>query len=209
MTISYGFYNSLNHDRVYNADTVGAIFDGIIEDGVYSTIGEHFKVSAAGGMNINVGSGRAWAWHTWLYNDQNYHMTIEPASGALSRWDFVCIKIDKSAGVRASSIVIVKGTPSSTPTDPVPADTNTVHYLRLAQITVTKGLTAIGADNIQQLVGTTITPFVQSPLKTISLDYLEDKWNADYQYMLNNMHSTPEGYLPLTNGQIDAMFPAN
>lgn len=209
MTISYGFYNSLNHDRVYDADTVGSIFDGVIEDGVYSQIGKHFKVSVKSGMDITVGSGRAWAWHTWLYNDQNYQMHIDAASGALDRWDYVCIKIDKSPGVRASSIVVVKGTPSSTPTDPVPKNTNLVHYLKLAKIVISKGTTTLSDGRITQLVGTSTTPFVQSPLKTIDIDYLQEKWNADYQYMLNNMHSAPGGYIPLTNAQIDAMFPAS
>lgn len=208
MTISYGFYNSLNHDRVYDADTVGSIFDGVIEDGVYSTIGDHFNVKPNTGMSLYVGSGRAWAWHTWFYNDQNYQLTIDSASSALDRWDYICIKIDKSAGVRASSLVVVKGTPSSTPSDPVPSDTNTVHYLKIAKIIVSKGITTIGAGNIQQLVGTSTTPFVQSPLETIDIDYLQEKWNADYRYMLNNMHSAPGGYVPLTNAQIDAMFPA-
>lgn len=208
MTISYGFYNSLNHDRVYDADTIGSIFDGIIEDGVYSTIGDHFSVTVDGGMNVYVGSGRAWAWHTWFYNDQKYQLSIDAASGALDRWDYICIKIDKSSGVRASSLVVVKGTPSSTPRDPVPADDEHIHYLRIAKITVSKGITKLGNGNIQQLVGTSTTPFVQSPLKTIELDYLKKKWDADYRYMIENMHSLPEGYIPLTNEEIDAMFPA-
>lgn len=207
MTISYGFYNSLNHDRVYDADTVGSIFDGVIEDGVYSQVGEHFAVTKGPQLSVYVGSGRSWAWHTWLYNDQKLQMGFDPASGALSRLDYICIKIDKSAGVRASDIVVVKGTPSSNPTDPVPADTDKVHYLKLARIEISKGMTEMTDGAITNLVGTSTTPFVQSPLTTINIDYLQKKWDADYQYMLDNMTATPEGFIPLTNSQIDSYFP--
>ena len=39
MTVSYGFYNSLNGDRKYNARHMSMIFDGIIRDGVFMSIG--------------------------------------------------------------------------------------------------------------------------------------------------------------------------
>ena len=44
MTVSSGFFNSVNHDRLYDAEQVSSIFDGIIEDGVCESIGEAFMV---------------------------------------------------------------------------------------------------------------------------------------------------------------------
>lgn len=48
MSVSSGFFNSLNGDRKYNAAQMSAIFDGLIIDGVFASIGTAFAVKAAG-----------------------------------------------------------------------------------------------------------------------------------------------------------------
>ena len=45
MSLTYGFYNSVDHDRVYDATQFGSIFDGVINDGVFQNIGDLFAVS--------------------------------------------------------------------------------------------------------------------------------------------------------------------
>ena len=60
MSVTYGFYNSLNGDRKYNAEQISSIFDGLIVDGVFASIGTAFSVKAAGGLTINVGIGKAY-----------------------------------------------------------------------------------------------------------------------------------------------------
>ena len=69
MSVSSGFFNSLNGDRKYNAAQMSAIFDGLIIDGVFASIGTAFAVKAAGGLTVNVGIGKAWFDHTWTVND--------------------------------------------------------------------------------------------------------------------------------------------
>lgn len=57
MPINSGFYNSVNGDRVYDADQFGSLFDGIISDGVFPNVGDKFFVRpVANSMNIFVGS---------------------------------------------------------------------------------------------------------------------------------------------------------
>lgn len=73
MSVSYGFYNSMNGDRKYDATQMSSIFDGIINDGIYETIGDRFVVRTSGGMNVVVGTGRAWFNHTWTLNDSSCH----------------------------------------------------------------------------------------------------------------------------------------
>ena len=60
MAVTYGFYDSLNHDRLYNAQQMSAIFDGIINDGVFMSVGNQFHTVAGTGMQVIVKSGRAW-----------------------------------------------------------------------------------------------------------------------------------------------------
>ena len=35
MAFKYGFYNSREHDRVYDAEDFSSMFDGIIADGIF------------------------------------------------------------------------------------------------------------------------------------------------------------------------------
>ena len=53
MSVTCGFYNSLNGDRKYNAIQMGRIFDGLIGDGVFATVGNAFVVKAANGNTVN------------------------------------------------------------------------------------------------------------------------------------------------------------
>lgn len=55
MSVTYGFYNSRNHDRRYDAIQMSSIFDGIIRDGIYMSIGDHMIVKADAGMMVTVG----------------------------------------------------------------------------------------------------------------------------------------------------------
>lgn len=40
MAVTYGFFNSVNGDRKYNADQMSSYFDGLVTDGVYEKIGD-------------------------------------------------------------------------------------------------------------------------------------------------------------------------
>lgn len=42
--IKSGFYDSINHDRLYRADDFSDYFEGLISDGIYAGIGKEFRV---------------------------------------------------------------------------------------------------------------------------------------------------------------------
>ena len=52
MAFTCGFFNSENGDRKYNAEQMSAIFDGIIADGVFTTIGDHMAVAGRYGQGV-------------------------------------------------------------------------------------------------------------------------------------------------------------
>ena len=62
MAVTYGFYNSSNGDRKYNAEQFGSIFDGIILDGVFELIGDHFAVTPVSGSM----AGYVRTWWGWV-----------------------------------------------------------------------------------------------------------------------------------------------
>ena len=79
MAITSGFFNSLSGDRKYDARQMGEMFDGLIEDGVFMSIGDALKTVLSSGMTVAVGTGRAWFLHTWTKNDSDQLITVSAA----------------------------------------------------------------------------------------------------------------------------------
>ena len=179
MSVSSGFFNSLNGDRKYNAAQMSAIFDGLIIDGVFASIGTAFAVKAAGGLTVNVGVGKAWFDHTWTVNDSILPMTAPEAEVLLDRIDAVVLEVNGMESVRDNSIKFVKGNPSSAPSRPTLTNEGNVHQYPLCYIYRKYGTAVINQADITPMVGTESTPFVTGILQTISLDELLGKWQDE------------------------------
>lgn len=76
MSVKSGFFNAINNDRLYDAPQIGQFFDGSLTNGVLSSIGKGFALSAAGGLAINIGSGLAYINGFYFYNSDDYEYTI-------------------------------------------------------------------------------------------------------------------------------------
>lgn len=179
MSVSSGFFNSLNGDRKYNAAQMSAIFDGLIIDGVFASIGTAFSVKAAGGLTVNVGIGKAWFDHTWTVNDRILPMTAPEAEVLLDRIDAVVLEVNGMESVRNNTIKFVKGNPSSAPSRPTLTNEGNVHQYPLCYIYRKYGTAVINQADITPMVGTESTPFVTGILQTISLDELLGKWQDE------------------------------
>lgn len=179
MSVSSGFFNSLNGDRKYNAAQMSAIFDGLIIDGVFASIGTAFAVKAAGGLTVNVGIGKAWFDHTWTVNDSILPMTAPEAEVLLDRIDAVVLEVNGMESVRNNTIKFVKGNPSSAPSRPTLTNEGNVRQYPLCYIYRKYGTAVINQADITPMVGTESTPFVTGILQTISLDELLGKWQDE------------------------------
>lgn len=179
MSVSSGFFNSLNGDRKYNAAQMSAIFDGLIIDGVFASIGTAFAVKAAGGLTVNVGVGKAWFDHTWTVNDSILPMTAPEAEVLLDRIDAVVLEVNGMESVRENTIKFVKGNPSSAPSRPTLTNEGNVHQYPLCYIYRKYGTAVINQADITPMVGTESTPFVTGILQTVSLDELLGKWQDE------------------------------
>lgn len=180
MSFTYGFYNSVNHDRRYNAIQMSSIFDGIIKDGIFMSIGTCMMVKPNTDMIVTVGEGRAWFNHTWSLNDADMPVTIDRAELILNRIDSIVLDIDARDSVRENSIKVIKGTPASSPTAPSLVNNADHHQYALAQIYVKAGVTKITAADITNKVGTGSCPFVTGILDTINIDSLVSKWESQW-----------------------------
>lgn len=176
MSFASGFFNSVDHDRLYDATDISRLFDGLIRDGIFASIGDCLVVKQSNQMNITVGTGRAWFNHTWSYNDALYPVTIPPSEILMDRIDAVVLEINSVESVRANSIKLIKGTPSSTPAKPSLTNTKEVHQYPLAYVTVGKEVTSIRQADIENCVGTSACPFVTGILEVISIEQLIPQW---------------------------------
>lgn len=202
---SYGFYDSKEGDRKYNAEQMSSIFDGIIEDGVYSNVGEALMVVPGTGLQVIVKTGRAWFKHTWSLNDAYLPLSIETADVYRGRIDAVVLEINKNLDVRANEIKVVKGTAATSPTKPVMKHEEDIDQYALAYITVDAEADAIVESKIEIAVGKNETPFVQCPLKTVSIEDLFNQWQGEFDEWFSNVKAQLEGDV-VTNlqNQIDA-----
>lgn len=186
MSVTCGFYNSLNGDRKYNAIQMGRIFDGLISDGVFATVGNALIVKAANGNTVNVDTGKAWFNHTWTVNDAILPLELPEADILLDRIDAVILEVNASAMVRQNTIKFLKGTASSTPVRPSLENSEEVHQYPLCYIYRKYGATAITQADITPMVGSTETPFVTALLQTVSLDVLLGKWQDELNQFVDN-----------------------
>lgn len=185
MAITYGFFNSLNHDRRYNAAQITEYFEGLVSDGVYESVGGALQVQAATGMNVNIQTGRAIIDCRWIRNDAVITMPITASHVTLARYTAIMIRLDYSA--RDISIIAVDGTPASTPVKPTPTNTTEVKDIVLAYLYIPGGATTIPQANIQDMRGTSLCGWVTGLIKQVDTSVLFAQWQDACQRFYNDM----------------------
>lgn len=192
MAVTYGFYDSVGGDRKYNAEEFSRLFDGIIVDGVFHSVGDVFKVKPGTGLQVIVGTGRAWFDGTWTYNDADLPISLE-SPDVLGRIDAVVIEVNRDIRHRKNEIKIIKGTPSTSPAKPALANTDALSQHALAYITVKNGVDAITEADIESVVGRPETPFVTGPLTTVDVDHLFSKWEGEFDAWFEHIQTELSG----------------
>ena len=206
MAVTYGFYNSLGKDRVYNAEQMSAIFDGVITDGVFASIGGKLIPTAGSGMQVIVKPGKCWFNSTWTVNDSELPLSIPAADVSLTRIDAIVVRVNSAINTRANSIAVVKGTASANPVKPTLASNPTLHQYALGYVTVPANATSISASNIEVNVGKSTCPFVTSVLQQTNIDDLFNQWNSQFLTWFNNVQSQLSGNVAANlQAQIDAI----
>ena len=181
MALSYGFYNSVEGDRVYDAIQFGRIFDGIIKDGIYATYEKAMVVIASQNPGeVIIQPGRAWFNHTWSYNDANLIMQAPAPEVLLERIDALVLDINEEMATRANSFQWVKGTPSSNPVRPTLTKSVTHNQYPLCYVHRYPETTSIQAKDITNMVGTSECPFVTGVLEAINIDDWLNQWDDEF-----------------------------
>lgn len=180
MSVTSGFFNSLNGDRRYTAEQFSELINTLVNDGVFQNIGTAFSVTANTGNEITVGIGRCWFNGVWLMNDALYPITLRDSELLLNRIDAVVIEINHSESVRSGSIKMVSGTPASDPQRPVLTKTDEIHQYPLAYIYRKAGVNEVSQADITNMIGTSECPYITGILETQDIDKIVAQWEAQF-----------------------------
>jgi hypothetical protein len=181
-SVTCGFYNNdpkYEKPRKYDAMQMSRIFDGVINDGIFKTIGECFVVRANSGNTVNVGPGKAWFNHTWTENDAILPVDCGDSEQLLDRIDALVIDVDARPEVADNTITVVKGTPSSHPNRPVLLNEDDHHQHALCYIYRKAESNTIRDSDITNVIGTSETPYITGILEVTSRDDWFAQWRAE------------------------------
>lgn len=161
MAVTYGFFDSVQGDRVYDADDISNYFLKLISNGVFATPSNAMQVQANNGMTVGVTAGWGFINCKWINNSTTYLVTLDTPDVALPRIDRIVMRLDKSVGVRSIVITNKSGTPSANPQPPVLQRSGNVYELSLARIAVGADVSAITqADITDERPDTSVCGFV-------------------------------------------------
>ena len=171
MAQTSGFFNALkegsNYDRKYNATDYNDNLGAIISNGVRRSADNELRVTASGGMGLNVNIGRAWINGFWYKNDTVFDDFAVPTApvGDNSRIDRVVLQLNTNTEGRIIELKYLTGAASATPTAPELTRSGGIYEIALADITVAPGVTGITQANItDQRANTAVCGWITTPI---------------------------------------------
>lgn len=190
MSITYGFFNSVNGDRTYDADDISKYFLKLISNGVFATPATAMQVTTSSGMTVSVSSGWGFIDCRWINNDTSYLLTLDEADVVLNRIDRIVLRLDY--GNRMMGIYIRKGIPASAPVAPtLQRVEGQIWELSLAQINVSGGATAITqADITDERANTNVCGWVTGLIEQIDTTNLFAQYDSAFNSWFSQIKQT-------------------
>lgn len=205
--VTCGFFNSSDSSRrEYDAETFSSIFNNLITDGVFSSVGNMLVVESTGGLNLTISPGRCWFDGTWLLNEDVTTIVCEESDSLLNRIDAVVVRINKSETIKDATFEIIKGKSAGEPVRPTLSNSGKVYEHALCYIYRKAGSTEITQSDITNVIGTDETPFVTGILQTVSLDKLFGQWTDDLNRFRDSEKTKTDEFLSEQEGRVEVFI---
>ena len=147
-TDNLGFpFDSNNHDRTMSSASFRKLFASFFTNGIFKT--DDFYVSANGGMEVTVDTGNACVNGAFYPLESAKLLYIDSANGTYDRYDAIVIEFNLTD--RRFYLSVLKG--GSDSKYPVPTRTNSVYQLIIAFVKVSRGVTSIVQEDINDVRG--------------------------------------------------------
>ena len=190
--LTYGFFNSINGDRTYNADQISSMFEGLITDGVFNGVGSSLQVTQGIGMAVNVGTGRAWLQDRWVKNDAIVSVTINDASVSLPRYTAVVLR--KNITDRTIELTTIDGEANASPEIPDIVREGDIYDICLAYIYVEANATGILQTDITDTRSdSSVCGWVTGLIEQVDISTLFAQWEAAYNQAITEMSEFETG----------------
>lgn len=113
MSVTSGFFNSTNRDRLYNATDFGRFFEGIVTDGVLKDFIDGLEVTNLSILGFQVKPGKAWFNGIWISND-DYIILNTAAPSVPDAYALFAVVVEANYTTREGSIKLIS-TPAIQP----------------------------------------------------------------------------------------------
>lgn len=177
------FYNSVDGDRVYDADSFEYWLKKFFTTGVFTG---DCAVSPTSGMGIQMAAGYANVDGKVKFFENASSFTLSTANPSHDRIDTVVIERNDSD--RDITAKVVTGTASASPTATAPVRTGGVYQLVVAQIYVAAGATSIAAADItDKRTDTSVCGYVITACQTPDFTELYSQFTNAFDTWFNTM----------------------
>ena len=196
--VTSGFFNGKQNadstiDRKYDADDISSMFDGLITDGIFASIGGKFAcsidTSAVDALVVKVDTGKAWLDKTWIINNTILTITLDPADSAKDRIDAIVIDIDKRDETRKNTIQYIPGTPSYDPKEPTLATAKDSPHKQYALCWIRVGHGITNSNDLKFHENGRVVNFITAPLSTIDSKTFLEGWDDDFQGLYDSQQA--------------------
>lgn len=138
------FFNNVNGDRKYDAETFALYFKKFLSSGVYHQNNQPaLKVTAGTGLKTIIETGSAFLEGYMYQNTENIILSHDAADATNPRIDRIVLRLDRNVSVRAINAFVKKGTPASNPVPPSLQRDDFIYEVSLAQVRINAGSTSI------------------------------------------------------------------
>lgn len=177
MAVRYGYFNSVDGDRKYNAEDMTMYFKGLVSDGIYQTIGNMFAVTATSGLTVSIGTGRALVNMHWIECDAPFTITFDAASVSSDTYQLIVLRCDLADNVRSVGVF------TKTSSDGTISLTNndTVTELCIARVRIRANASSISQSDIRDYRGSSYCPWITGLIKQVDVSQLNAQFYKYYE----------------------------
>lgn len=206
MSVTSGYFDSIDHDRLYDAATMSNYFEGLVSDGIYENIGDKFIVQAVSGLTISVGSGRGLIKTRWIKNDASVSFELDAADVQLNRIDAVVLRLDLTESGREITIAVKKGTPAANPTAPIMTRNTDIYELCLAYVRINRGTTSISQSYVTDMRASSLCGYVIGLIKQVDTAELFLQWQTAYENYYAESTAAFDAYMAAKRAEFTEWF---
>lgn len=196
MAVRYGYFNSVDGDRKYNAEDMTMYFKGLVSDGIYQTIGNMFAVTATSGLTVSIGTGRALVNMHWIECDAPFTITFDAASVSSDTYQLIVLRCNLADNVRSVGVFMKTssdGTISLTNND-------TVTELCIARVRIRANASSISQSDIRDYRGSSYCPWITGLIKQVDVSQL----NAQFYEYYEEQTAELEAYMAQQKASFDS-----